>query len=131
MTGAREVAERFYRAMATDDGQTLAGLIHPEFTGRVSSGLPLGLGGDVPGSQEMLQIWMTVYKAFDMKPQAEEIVEVGEDRVVAFGFYRGEARETGRKVEAAFSHDVTVRDGQIVRLVQITDTHPWHEALED
>jgi hypothetical protein len=34
-------------------------------------------------------------------------------------------------VEAAFAHDIRLRDGLIVSLVQITDTAMWHKALTE
>lgn len=130
MTAAQAVAERVYQAMADDDGRALAGLLHPEFRGRVSAGLPLGLGGPVDGPEQMLQgVWFTVAKAFDVRPEPDEFVPVGEDRVIVIGFYRGQARETGRSYTAAFVHDIRVRDDRIASLVQITDTAEWHAAL--
>lgn len=129
---ARDVADEFYRATSTDDGPALAGLLHPEFTGRVTAGLPLGLGdGGVRGPTAMLQeVWLQVMQAFDIAPYPDELVEAGPDRIIAFGHYRGHARATGRPLEAAFCHDIGVRDGKMYSLVQITDSRRWHEALD-
>lgn len=129
-TPAQAVADRFYRAMAEDDGPALASLLHPAFTGRVSAGMPLGVGGSVDGPDKMLRgVWLTIAKAFDVTPVTDEIVPIGDDRVVAFGFYRGSARDTGRDLTAAFAHDIVTRDGQMLSLVQITDTSTWHATL--
>jgi uncharacterized protein len=45
--------------------------------------------------------------------------------VVAVGHYRGTVRASGRPVEASFAHVLTIRDGRIARLDQITDTGSW------
>ena len=48
------------------------------------------------------------------------------DQVVVLGTYRGSARETDERVDAAFAHVITVKNGQITALQQITDTARWH-----
>lgn len=127
---ARDVAEKLYAAFAKSDGQALADLLDPSFTARVSAGMPLGVGGSVADPRTMLlDVWGAVFVAYDAAPIPEEFVEVAPDRVIVFGDYRGTCRATGRSFEAAFAHDLTVRDGKITSLVQITDTNRWHEAL--
>ncbi|MFD3745478.1 nuclear transport factor 2 family protein [Nocardia sp. NPDC058633] len=127
---ARDVAESLYAAFAESDGPALAGLLDRSFTARVSSGMPLGVGGSISDPQSMLSgVWGTVFAAYAAAPYPEEFVPVAPDRVIVFGFYRGTCRSTGTGFEAAFAHDLTVRDGKIVSLIQITDTEQWHAAL--
>jgi uncharacterized protein len=125
-----EVATRLYEAFAAGNGLTLAGLLHPEFTGRVSDGMPFGVGGIIEDPQQMLRnVWGTTFTQYQTTPQPDEYVVVGGNRVIVLGYYRGRSRVAGREYEAAFAHDITIRDGKIASLVQITDTKPWHDAL--
>ncbi|MUL68337.1 hypothetical protein BOO86_27970 [Mycobacterium sp. CBMA 234] len=125
-----DVATRLYTAFAAHDGAALAGLLHPEFTGRVSAGMPFGLGGEIDSPEKMLlNVWGEASAHFEITPQPEEFVPAGDDRVIAFGYYRGHSRATGKRYVAAFAHDITIRDDKIVALVQITDTQCWHDAL--
>jgi uncharacterized protein len=127
---AIEVATRLYAAFSAHDGVALAGLLHPSFTGRVSAGMPFGLGGAVDSPEKMLRsVWGAASAEFEISPQPDEYVRVADDRVIVLGYYRGRSRVTGKQFEAAFAHDITVRDGTIAALVQITDTQCWHEAL--
>jgi uncharacterized protein len=63
-----------------------------------------------------------------MHVDAEELMPSGADRVIAVGTYRGTVRASGEPVEAAFAHVLTIRDGRIARLQQITDTVSWTPA---
>lgn len=67
-----------------------------------------------------------LYDAF----AARDPVPSGGDRVTAVGTYRGTARATGEPVEAAFAHILTIRDGRISELRQITDTVRWTPATQ-
>jgi ketosteroid isomerase-like protein len=129
-TRAAEIAGRLYSAFADSDGAALAGLLHSEFSGRVSVGMPFGVGGSVDRPEQMLRdVWVATFAHFETAPRPDEYVVVGDDRVIVFGYYRGRGRATGRPYEAAFAHDITVRDDKIASLVQITDTKPWYDAL--
>lgn len=125
-----EVAERLYAAFASHDRAGLAALLHPDFTGRVSEGMPFGLGGAVHSPEQMLRdVWGGASAHWETAPYPDEFVASGENRVIVLGYYRGRGRTTGRRYAAAFAHDITVRDGLIASLTQITDTKPWHDAL--
>ncbi|MEZ0050212.1 ketosteroid isomerase-like protein [Mycobacterium sp. MAA66] len=127
---ATEVVARLYAAFAAGDGPTLAGLLHPEFTGRVSDGMPFGLGGIVHSPEQMLRdVWGATHTHYETTPHPDEYLAVGRDRVIVLGYYRGRSRATHRQYEAAFTHDITIRDRKIASLVQITDTKRWHDAL--
>jgi uncharacterized protein len=125
-----KVVARLYAAFATADGLALAGLLHPQFTGRVSTGMPFGVGGTIDSPHQMLSnVWAAVFTQYETAPQPDEYVVVGHDRVIVLGYYRGRSRATHQHYEAAFAHDITIREGKIASLVQITDTKPWHDAL--
>ncbi|MER7210252.1 nuclear transport factor 2 family protein [Streptosporangium sp. NPDC000239] len=122
--------DRLYRGFAARDPEGILGALHPEFVGTVSAGMPLGVGGTHAGPEAMLRdCWAVVFSHLDSVPHAEEQVWPEPERAVVFGHYRGTARATGRAHEAAFVHDLRLRDGLIAGLVQITDTARWAEAL--
>lgn len=124
------VVDRLYRGFAAHDPKEILDALHPDFVGVVSAGMPYGVGGTHRGPQAMLKdCWGVVFEHLDTAPHPEGQVRAGADRVVVFGHYRGKARATGRPHEAAFAHDLRLRDGLIVGLLQITDTAKWFEAL--
>lgn len=53
--------------------------------------------------------------------EPREIVAQG-DRVISLGHYDGKAIPSGRGFSSHFAHDFTVRDGQIVRFREYSDT---------
>ncbi|GIH69963.1 nuclear transport factor 2 family protein [Sphaerimonospora thailandensis] len=126
------VVERLYRAFAARDVAELLAVLHPDFVGRVSAGMPLGVGGVHHGPEAMLRdCWGVIYGELDTCPQPDEYLWSGSDRVVVLGHYRGAARRTGESHDAVFAHALRLKDGLIVELVQITDTARWHAALAE
>lgn len=123
-------ARRLYDAFAARDGQALFEALTPTFRGVVSEGMPLGAGGVHHGASAMLTgCWGPVFGALDIGPVPDEYLPTADGRVVVVGRYRGQVRETGRPVEAAFVHLLRFEDGRVSELVQVTDTQRWHEAL--
>ena len=72
----------------------------------------------------MRDVWIPVFGAYDVRVEADELLECG-DRVVAIGGYRGSAREGGEAFDASFAHVLTIGGGLISALHQITDTASW------
>ena len=127
-----DTARRLYAAFEAADGPALLELLDPDFEGEVTPGLPEGWGGTYHGPQEMLgQCWGQVFGKLATRPVPEDYLEAADGRVVVLGRYLGTARESGRPHEAAFAHVLSFRDDRIARLVQITDSHRWHEALAE
>jgi ketosteroid isomerase-like protein len=62
----------------------------------------------------------------NLAAKPDEIIAVGEDRVLALGTYRG----TGSAGDLAspFAHVWTVREGRITNFVQYADTHLFRQA---
>lgn len=119
-------AHRLYAGFAARDSDAVLAELHPDFVGRVSAGMPLGVGGRHDGPPAMLrEVWAPVFLAYDVVPEADELLACDDGRVVAVGAYRGTARGTGAPVDAAFAHLLRFRDGRISELVQITDTASW------
>ena len=130
MTDTIDVAARLYTALRHTDLPALTDLLHPSFTGQISDGMPLNVGGPIAGPDQMLRgVWGVVATEFDAAPEPDEYVRVDDNRVIVLGYYRGRSRTTNRPYQAAFAHDLTIADGKITTLTQITDTKPWHDAL--
>lgn len=49
--------------------------------------------------------------------------------VIMTGVYKGVYKATGKPMEAAVAHVLTLRDGRIVRFVQYVDSHKVREAM--
>lgn len=123
-----EVAQRFYRALSDADGDALFTLLTEDFEGQVSAGMPYGVGGEHHGRVAMIaDVWGRIDAVYNIEvAPAEYLAVAGGGRVVVLGTYRGSARDEDAAVDAAFAHVITVRNGQITALQQITDTVRWH-----
>ncbi|CAA0127498.1 Uncharacterised protein [Mycolicibacterium vanbaalenii] len=128
MNTATHIARRFYQALSGRNGQALFDLLTDDFEGRVSDGMPDGVGGAHHGRVAMISnVWGRIDAGYDVDVEPTEFLAVeGTDRVVVLGRYRGSARHTDTAVDAAFAHVIAVRNGQITALHQITDTVRWH-----
>ena len=127
MSSPVAVAQRLYAAFAGTDGQALFDLLTDDFVGTVSAGMPHGVGGDHEGPAEMItDVWGRIASLYDMHVEPVEYLPVDDERVVVLGRYRGQARDGGSAVDAAFAHVITTRGDRIASLRQITDTARWN-----
>ncbi|MDA2894584.1 nuclear transport factor 2 family protein [Mycolicibacterium sp. BiH015] len=128
MATAHDVAGRLYRALSDGDANALFGLLSADFEGVVSAGMPRGVGGEHHGRVAMItEVWGRIDAAYDIEVVPRDYLTTEHrDQVVVLGTYRGSARETDERVDAAFAHVITVKNGQITALQQITDTARWH-----
>lgn len=68
-------AKRLYRALAAHDRDALMEMLSETFRGRVSEGMPDGLGGLYEGANAMLNdCWGPLFAAFDVQPVPEEFL---------------------------------------------------------
>jgi ketosteroid isomerase-like protein len=126
MSEQAKAAQRLYDALAARDPAAVLDALHEDFVGDVSAGMPLDVGGRHAGPQAMLEhVWVPVFAHYDMSVEPDELLPSGDDRLVAVGRYRGVERASGRRVDAAFAHVFTLRDGRIAALRQVTDTRRW------
>lgn len=127
---SRSIAERLYKALETGDAATVNELLSPSFVGHTTAGLPLGLGGTYHGPEAMRnEFWWRIGSHFRLRAEPEQYAPLGEAGLQVAGTYRGNARATGRPVEAAFVHTLTFEGDRIASLTQVTDSAPWHAAL--
>ncbi len=131
LSAAKLAAQRLYKALGTGDATAIDELLAPAFVGRTTAGLPLGLGGTYLGPQAMRdEFWWRIGEHFRLRAEPESFELLGDDRLQVTGTYRGTGRATGRPVEAAFVHVLTFDGDLISALTQLTDTAPWHAAIE-
>jgi len=124
-----ELAQQLYAALAKGDAAALEALVHPDFIGTTADGLPLGLGGRYVGLAAMRdEFWWRIGRAWRVEAVAEELHLLDDGRLHVSGRYRGEARESGAPLDAAFTHIIEFVDGRISALTQLTDTAAWQET---
>lgn len=120
------VCHRLYDGFARRDPKAMMDVMTDDFTGRVSKGMPLGVGGIHRGRKEMFgEVWGPIFGAYEMNVELESLLTCDDDTVVAIGNYRGVERASETRVDARFAHLLRVRDGRICSLEQITDTRSW------
>jgi 2-(1,2-epoxy-1,2-dihydrophenyl)acetyl-CoA isomerase len=131
---ARVAAVRdLYRALAAGDRETLGKLLHPTFIGHATVGLPLGVGGEHVGPEAMRrEVWWQLGRHYDVRAHPDEFHTLDDGRLLVAGRYRGEARRSGKQLDAAFHHVIGFADdGRITSLDQLTDSAAWIEALDE
>src|ERR1700756_5180271 len=126
-------AQQLYRALAAGDRQALSTLLHPDFVGHATDGLPLGMGGRHDGPEAMQRdLWWTIGRHYKVEAQPEDFRVLDDGRLFVAGHYRGEGRASGRRLDAAFIHLIGfAADGRIASLDQLTDSAAWAHALGD
>src|SRR6266545_6893933 len=126
-----ELAQRLYAALAAGDRATLREILHPEFVGRTTEGLPLGLGRHYDGPEDMQRdFWWRIGRNYRAQAQADSFHSLEDGRLFVAGRYQGEGIVSGRKLDAAFIHVLAFSgDNRISALEQLTDSAAWDEAL--
>jgi ketosteroid isomerase-like protein len=131
MSSNLDLARAFYAALARPDTGRLLELMHPQFTGHVTDGLPDGLGGTYAGPTAMLrEVCGPVSRRFAAMPLPEQFLTCEGGEVVVTGSYTIAPPGAGRRLTAAFVHVLVFRDGQLAELRQVTDGHRWQQAAE-
>lgn len=123
-------AQRFYQALAAGDRAVLDELLHPQFVGTTTRGLPLNLGGVYQGPEQMRRhFWGTLARHYQARAEIEQIVRVAEDQLQVVGVYTGHGIKSGTPLDARFVHLLRFRGGRLLALEQITDSGAWQAAL--
>lgn len=130
LTLARTLAERLYAALAAGDAAALGELLDDDFEGFATEGLPLGIGGAHHGAAAMRDdFWWTIGRHYQAEACPDEFAELADGRLLVRGRYKGRGRRSGMPLDAAFMHLITLRDGRICALEQLTDSVPWVSAI--
>lgn len=121
-----------YRALDTGDRDALLELLHPDFDGYYSPGLPSPIGGHHRGAIESIDRgWWAIGATWRLRAEPERHLPCGPDQLLVTGTYRGAARRTRRPVEAPFAHLWAAEGDRLRTLHQYTDTALWLEALRE
>jgi 2-(1,2-epoxy-1,2-dihydrophenyl)acetyl-CoA isomerase len=127
---ARRLAAQLYDALATGDRASLDALLHPEFQGRTTEGLPLELGGTYDGPTAMRrQFCGRIARSFLARAEPPEFAMLDDGRLLVAGRYSGKATASGAPLDAEFVHLLSFADGRVRALVQLTDSARWRDAL--
>lgn len=130
MTDPQQLATRLYAALAKGDAAGLDELLHLDFVGTTTEGLPLGLGGRYEGVAAMRdEFWWRIGRHYRAEAVPESFHPLDDGQLLVVGRYRGEGRASGLPLDAAFEHRLTFREGRISALVQLTDSTAWLSAL--
>lgn len=122
--------EGLYEALGSWDVDAVRAVLHPQFIGRATEGLPLGLGGVYSGPEEMISgLWSRIGRNFVASPNAERFTILADGGLLVYGRYVGHGRKSGLPLDAVFTHIVAFEGDLIVSLEQITDSKRWAEAL--
>jgi len=124
-----DLAHTFYAALAAGDRDQLDVLLHPEFTGRTTEGMPFGIGGDHDSPTAMRRNgWGKIARHFEARAEPERFLDLADGRLLVTGRYRGRGKQGGAPLDAAFAHLIAIDQGRIKSLEQYTDTARWHDA---
>jgi uncharacterized protein len=88
------------------------------------------VGGTHAGRENAAKsVWGRLAQDWDpIAADVAEITALADGRVLATGRYHGVLRENANKLDAAFAHLWTLKDGSIVHLKVFTDTAIWNKA---
>src|SRR5262249_52966404 len=79
-------------------------LLHAQFTGHVTDGMPAGLGGTYTGPKAMLrEVWGPVDRLFAARPVPERFLSCESGEVVVTGGYTGQPPGADRPRTAAMA----------------------------
>jgi len=121
-----DVLMRVYEAFAAADGDALGSLIGGTDWVEASGG---PYGGRYRGLAEVAaNVFGPIARdVTDFSAVPDEVLQVGKDRAMGLGFYRGHTA-TG-PLEIRFAHLATVDGDRITHFEQFTDTHEWRKAV--
>ena len=128
-----EIVRRLYDAVAARDSDTVLSIYHPQLEWDHSHNTEMAglIGQKLYRGHEGLRRWAReFYEAWDtVEAELEEVIDAGDDLVVAVLNYRGRGRVSGIEVEFTRMAGVfTIRDGQVVRAEWYRDRRPALEA---
>ena len=113
-----EIVRRVYEAAAQRDSETVLALYDPEVE---LDNTRLGIVGTVgvyhghEGLRRFFSIWHEAWESVDY--EVEELIDAGDDQVVAVVTRHGRGRSSGADVELHVVLLWTVRVGKVVRVV--------------
>ena len=115
-----------YAASAKGDLPGMIAAFAPDMTWRSMAPRPLQLTGPDEIVANVFGAFAGRYESFGV--EVEELLAVGEEDVVMFGWYAGRTN-AGEDFRIRVCHRWTVRDGSIVAFEQFADSAPMLAAM--
>src|SRR5271163_101849 len=110
---AQGLATELYAALAAGDRASLDRLLHPDFEGHATEGLPLDLGGTYHGPDAMRrEFWGRIARNFTARAEPAEFSLLDDGRLLVRGRYTGKASTSGAPLEAEFIHLLSFTGGR-------------------
>ena len=123
---ATETVQKLYSAFASGDGASLSALLADAHWVEARGG---PYGGTYRGFAEVAEnVFGPIGRDVrDFTATTDEILPIGNDRVLALGHYRG-TTDAG-PLDTRFAHLWSVKNDRISHFEQFTDTHEWRAAV--
>jgi uncharacterized protein len=125
-----QVVRGVYEAFGRGDVPTVLGHMHQNIEWNEAENFIYADRNPYIGPQAVLEgVFMRLgadWEGFTVTP--EEWLDAG-DRIVVLGTYSGTHKATGGEVRAQFAHIWSVREGDVVRFQQYTDTKQFADTV--
>lgn len=117
-----QVTEAIFAAFGAGDVNAIVALLHEEVVIEFYGPEVIPYARTYRGPAEARNFFETVLASVDIQQfDAEDFIESG-DKIVVTGHLRLTARRTGRPIESAFAHVITVADGKWLRFRDFMNT---------
>jgi uncharacterized protein len=128
MTSNLDLIRSTYEGSSQENGKHLVAALAPDAEWTEAAGFPYA-GSYVGPAAILANVFQRL--ATEWVGYRAEVASymVDGDQVVAFGFYSGTYKATGRSMRASFAHHYTLSGGKILRMVQYVDSYMVQQAL--
>jgi len=111
-----EIVRGSFTAFARGGLDAAAEFWHPEINWRAMEGAPDDVGEmqGIEAARRYVEDWFDTFHDFESVP--EELLDIGNDQVVAVIHISGRARSSGIPTEQRYANVSTIRDGKVVRV---------------
>ncbi len=119
-----ELAQQAYANFAAGNIPAVLESYDDNISWRECAGMPMGNGGNpIHGKDAVLQqIFMPIPQHFEnFGIKVDELIDFG-NHVLMVGHYHGKSLATGKAINAATMHFITIHNGKVTRFVQVADT---------
>lgn len=128
----KEFIRSLYEAFGRGDAETVLGGLAEDVDWREAETQPYAEGNPYLGPERVGQeVFGRIMGDFDDFTVTPETYVAEGDTVVALGRYTGRRKESDKQLNAQFAHVWTVRDGEVKRFQQYTDTAQMSRILSE
>lgn len=128
VTSNLDLIRSTYEGPSAENGKHLLAALAPDAEWTEAAGFPYA--GTYVGPEaifaNVFQRLATEWVGY--RAQVDSYMDT-DNQVVAFGFYSGTYKATGRSMRASFAHHYTLSNGKIVRMVQYVDSYIVQQAV--